>query len=192
MDCVNIFPLLQHLFQDIWLCYARSETSIALEQCPHLFVCMSRTWRLVVAGLLDNLKWNNSVRRAQTCVGVCASAKGVRAWKVFLASRNVNNSPSTVRINFPRKGAEGWHKGEGAGGGWGLTTETERVLHFFGNWECHSCYAVMKIRNGFIVLKHESRQSSMQDDKTQHWENKKCKFKVVHLKSIKIPRQWVE
>lgn len=107
----------------IWrhlLCLARLGTSTALEKHPHPSACMSRTWRLVVARLLDNLKWNNSARRAQTRVGVCASAKGVRAWKVFLTSRNVNNSPSTVHINFPtggrRKGAEGetW----GRGGWW--------------------------------------------------------------------------
>lgn len=88
------------------LCLAHLGTSMALERPPHLSACMSGTWRLVVARLLDNLKWNNSASGAQTRVGVCvrASAKGVRARKVFFASRNVNNSPSTVHINFPTGG----------------------------------------------------------------------------------------
>lgn len=33
----------------------------------------------VVAGLLENLKWNNSVRRAELCGCMCAPAKGGRA-----------------------------------------------------------------------------------------------------------------
>lgn len=62
-----------NLFRDID-CTREASSSLSYTSC-----FMSRTWRLAVAGLLDNLKWNNSVRRAQTCVGVRASAKGVRA-----------------------------------------------------------------------------------------------------------------
>lgn len=88
-----------------WACL---EMSIALQKHSHSSVCTSRTQRHAGAGLLNNLKWNNSVRRAQTRVGVraCvpASARGVKAPEVFLTSRNVNNSPSTVHINFQTAG----------------------------------------------------------------------------------------
>lgn len=81
-------------------------------------LCTLRTWRLVVAGLLDNLKWNNSVRRAQTYVGGCVRQPRVWGLKVFLTNGNVN-SPSRVHINFlpggRRKRAERWHREERMG-----------------------------------------------------------------------------
>lgn len=63
-------------------------------------------------GLLDNLKRNNSVRRAQTCVGGLCVSQGYKGLKVFLTNGNVN-LPSWVHFNFlpggRRTGAERWH-----------------------------------------------------------------------------------
>lgn len=53
------------------------------------------------------------------CACVPASARGVKAPEVFLTSRNVNNSPSAVHINFQNAGrrerGEERQEGEGCG-----------------------------------------------------------------------------
>lgn len=118
-------------------CCACLEMSIALWKHSHSSVCMS-TWRLVVEGLLDNLKWNNSARRAQTCACVRASSRGVKAPEVFLTSRNVNNSPSTGR----REWAGERQVGERARNN-GLMTACEATPHS-DKWKHRSAETVWK------------------------------------------------
>lgn len=57
------------------------EMLIALQKHSHSSVCMS-TWRLVVEGLLDILKWNNSARRVQTCSRACVIQGRKDSWSV--------------------------------------------------------------------------------------------------------------
>lgn len=111
-------------------CRTCLEMSIACNLFSHLLRAYQEHG--VVAGLLDNLKWNNSVRRAELCGCMCAPAKGGRAWKVFLTNRIVN-SPSCVHILF----MTGVCKGAGGNiGEKGVLVLKGCILHLMSNPSC--------------------------------------------------------
>lgn len=76
---------------------------------------------------------------------------------------------------FSEEGGGGMTWGRGGWGWVGVNDRDSEGTAFFSATECHSCH-VMKIRNGFIVQKHESRQSSTQDDETQKLEEQKVQI----------------